>query len=265
MRIQFVSDLHLESRPEETFEIMIDPGLAPALALLGDIAPLNHPNLRPFLEWCSERWETIFYVPGKLELLGSSEGGDFRGVAAAVKNLEAICSTYQNIHVLYREAFYSDDGVLILGCPFWGCLATQPKAVRDLHREDLDWIKGMVREYGGAGRGPPFCILSHYGPVAWVQDERRLWTQADVPTIPEIELLLRKPIVAWIFGHHHGLVETHKLWNTPTGETREISLVCNGLGPELGYGISRRRAWAMSFRRDAVLAVNPGLYRETEI
>ena len=247
MRLQFVSDLHLESRPKETFEIMIETGVAPGLALLGDIAPLDHPNLRPFLEWCSENWDTVFYVPGMTELL-VEDNPDI-----TVERLRGICETYENIHVLYRDTFFTEDGVVILGCTFWGCLANQPKALRDLHRRDLDWVKAMTKKYAN-----PFCILSHYGPVAWVQDEGRLWHQSEVPTVPEIELLLRKPIVAWVFGHHHGIVEAHKLWNTSTGETREIVLLCNGLGAADSRG--HRIAFTLGFRRDAILRLDPAVY-----
>lgn len=261
MRLQFVSDLHLETRPKETFDILLDGDqVAPALALLGDIAPLDHPNLRPFLEWCSERWEIIFYVPGVTEILtgfdrAATEEPSPVAIEANVKRLREICETYQNIQVLYRDAFFSEDGVILLGCSFWGCLANQTKVMRDLHRTDLDWVKRVVRRYPN-----PFCILSHFGPVPWVQDEDVIYEPADVPSVPEIELLLRKPIVAWAFGHHHGLVQSFKLWNTPTGETREITLVCNGLGKADRWG--SRRAFAHGYRRDAVLRVDPRVYFE---
>lgn len=248
MRLQFASDLHLEARAKDTFETLLEDGVAPVLALLGDIAPLNHPNLPRFLEWCSERWETIFYVPGITELYA----GGAAGVDAAVVALRATCAPYTNIHVLDREAFFSEDGLLVLGCVFWGSMATQSKPIRDLHRRDLEWIKATTAAYSN-----PVLVLSHFGPVPWVQDESQLWEPADVPTIPEIELLLRKPIVAWAFGHYHGAVTTAKLWNTPTGQTREITLVGNGLGT---------KRWSREYRRDAVLRLDPGVfYRDSEV
>jgi hypothetical protein len=242
MRIQFASDLHLESRPQETFERFLEPSVAPVLALLGDIAPLDHPNLPKFLEWCSERWETVLYVPGATEI-----GQEISLLAEQIHRMRAVCSPYSNIHVLYREAFFSSDGFIVLGCILWGCLAEQPAAYREFHRADVRWIQQFLRSYT-----QPFLILSHFGPVPWVQDERRLYEPADVPSVPEMELLLRKPIVAWIFGHFHGLVETHKIWNTPTGEAREITLVCNGLGAE--------RFPQKLYRRDAVLRLDAAIF-----
>lgn len=260
MRLQFVSDLHLELRPKETYETLLEDEVAPALALLGDIATPDHPNLRAFLEWCSERWETVFYVPGVTELFPDyvvgSKPADPATVGAAVERLRAVCAPWPNIHVLHRDAFFTDDGLLVLGCTFWGCLAEQPREFRELHRADLDWVKEMTRRYTN-----PTVVLSHYGPVPWVQDEDRLWEPADVPTVPEIELLLRKPIVAWAFGHHHGLVQSYKLWNTPGGATREITLVCNGLG-RVGDRHGPRRRFNLDYRREAVLRVDPRVYYE---
>jgi hypothetical protein len=252
MRLQFASDFHFERNPKDTFEWLLDP-VAPALALLGDIAPADHPNLPKFLEWCSERWETVLYIPGATELFWDSAAERLIARPAllpeAIERLRRICKPFANIHVLHREAFFTDDGLVVLGCTLWGCLAEQPREFRDLHRADLNWIKAMVSQYPN-----PYLILSHYGPVPWVQDEDRLWEPADVPTVPEMELLLRKPIVAWAFGHYHGLVQSYKLWNTPGGQTREITLVCNGLGPD------RVRWWVRGFRRDAVLRVDPAIY-----
>lgn len=251
MRIQFVSDLHLELRPKETYETLLEDGIAPALALLGDIATPDHPNLKAFLEWCSERWETIFYVPGVVELFPEGPAkAQPESVPAAVARLRAVCAAYKNVHVLHRDAFFTDDGLVVLGCTFWGCLAEQPRAFRELHRADLDWVKEMGRRFTN-----PIMVLSHYGPVPWVQDEDTLYEPADVPTVPEIELLLRKPIVAWAFGHHHGLVQSYKLWNTPGGATREITLVCNGLGR-----VGGKRRFNLDYRRDAVLRVDPRIY-----
>ncbi len=103
MRIQFASDLHLETRPKETFEKLLVKGKAPILALLGDIAPLNHPNLRAFLEWCSERWEQIIYIPGVLELWTIDRPMSETVLNENVYKLKGICAPFLNISVLYES------------------------------------------------------------------------------------------------------------------------------------------------------------------
>jgi len=62
MRIQYASDLHLELWPKTTFDETLEP-TAPYLVFCGDIAQLNCPNLRAFLEYVSERWKYVFYIP----------------------------------------------------------------------------------------------------------------------------------------------------------------------------------------------------------
>ena len=114
MRIQIASDLHLESRPKQTFETLLEVGRTPYLALLGDIAPINHPNLKAFIEWCSQNWQMVLYVPGRLECQD-----DILKPEEAVRMLKILVAPYKNVNVMFRDSFYTDDGVIILGCPFW--------------------------------------------------------------------------------------------------------------------------------------------------
>lgn len=244
MRIQFVSDLHLETRPKETFERLIKPK-APCLALLGDIAPLGHPNLRPFLEWCSERWETILYVPGVLELIEERHTIDEQ-----LYRLKGLVAPYLNIHILYREAFVSSDGFLVLGCTFWSCMVSQSKSIQRLHQEDTQWILSKVKSYTN-----PCLVLSHYGPVGWVQQE--IPTDPKTASVfPQLELLLRRPIVAWMFGHLHDTIEYSKVWSNADGTPQSILLVSNGLG----YAPKNIKRLPEEFRDDAVLGLDSSVF-----
>ena len=72
MRIQYASDLHLELYTKTTFDETIEP-TAPYLVLCGDIAKLDNLNLRSFLEYISERWKLIFWIPGNEEIWNSSK------------------------------------------------------------------------------------------------------------------------------------------------------------------------------------------------
>jgi len=243
MRLQFVSDLHLNLRPKETFETMLVP-TAPILALLGDIAPVRDPNLRQFLEWCSQRWETVLYVPGNEELIHRDYSVD-----TAVKNLKVVCSRFPNVHVMDKDTFVSDDGIIVIGCTFWSCIAVVPKHHRDRHRDNLNWVIEQTKKYT-----KPIVVLSYYGPTLWVQNEEHIEQPESVMTIPEIDLLLKKPIVAWIFGHIHGYVEYVKTWNNASGEN-SVLLLSNGLGET----ISDERPY--EYRPDAVIALRPELYR----
>ena len=243
MRIQIVSDLHLEAREKTTFETFLEDKLTDTLALLGDICPMGHPNLRKFVEWCSERWKTVLYVPGKSECFSEP----FTTVENSVARLRTICAPYQNVHVLYRDAFYSEDGFLVLGCPFWSFSPKAEKFVRKLHREDLDWIKSMTKEYNNK-----CLVLTHFGPVEWVQHEYGPEDPGKAPIFTETELLLREPIVVWAFGHCHSYIEYSKTWSVAGGRPQAVLLVCNGMGPPRG---PLSRPPLEDFRRDAVLRI----------
>jgi hypothetical protein len=247
MRLQVVSDLHLETREKQTFETIILHKITDTLALLGDIAPLDNPNLPRFLEWCSERWATVLYVPGKLECSYMAT------VPESVTCLRDLVAKYGNIHVLYRDAFYSADGLLVLGCPFWSFSPTQPKALRIEHREDITWIRAMTKSYNN-----PCLVLTHFGPVEWVQKEDAVGDPATSPIFTETELLLREPIVAWAFGHCHKYLEYSKSWSTANGMPRSVLLICNGMGPP--RSLRNRGPAYEEYRMDAVMAIDPSLY-----
>jgi hypothetical protein len=254
MRIQFASDLHLETRPKDTFEKLLVKGKAPILALLGDIAPLNHPNLRAFLEWCSERWEQIIYIPGVLELWDADRPMSETVLAENVYKLKGLCAPFLNMSVLYRESFYSSDGFVVLGCTFWSCIVTESKLLRKLHQADCDWISAEVKKYTN-----PFVVLSHYGPVGWVQHENGMETPETAPTFPQLELILRAPIVAWMFGHIHDTIEYTKVWSYSDGKPHSILLVSNGLGPAPPWAT---RGLKEEYRRDGVLRLDASQYNK---
>jgi hypothetical protein len=233
MRIQFTSDLHLEERPKTTFETFLEHGRCPVLALLGDICPSTHPNFKPFLEWCSERWETILYVPGNVELFESNPAWS---IAESLSHLIGVTSAYKNIHVLYRDKFMSSDGLLVLGCAFWSCIPDAPKSHRKRHLEDVEWVRAATKE-----TTLPVLVLTHYGPTRWVQNELVLENPAKSPVNHEIEVLLRSPVLVWIFGHLHGYIEYTKTWNSADGAGSDVLLVSNGYGSH--------------HRRDAILGI----------
>lgn len=261
MRIQFLSDVHLESWPGQTFDEILDP-IAPILALLGDIAPLSDPTLPHFLEWCSERFETILWVPGNLEIWESG------GYESSLQRLKMFASTYANIHILDKDGMYSEDGVILLGCPLWyrphedvmlhygGKVWIKPEPVPchagmllNFHIDHTRWLANRLKDIQS-----PVVVLSYYAPLlAFVEEE---WVQDPENSLhaPELEALLRPPVVAWIFGHCHRKIEYTYSWSATTGQETNVLLTNNPRGfPKEMTG----------FRRDAVLRIDPSLYTKS--
>ena len=251
MRLQYVSDLHLDMRPKTAYEELIKPAVAPVLVLLGDICPLDCSHLRPFFEWCSERWATVVWIPGNLEVWGSG----FINPADAVSTMKVKVSSFKNVHVLYCEAMGSDDGLIILGCPLW----RRPSDEVMLHFSGKIWAKSdptpvdkgvFLNEYNHCRRwlqnyladsAQPVVVFSHYAPLPWMTEEE--WV-AKKSNAPEMEVLLRRPLVAWLFGHCHVPVTENYTWTDTTGHPNTVLLTSN----------------PGAFKKDAVVRIDPALY-----
>lgn len=264
MRIQIASDLHLEHRPTETFETLLEPS-APILALLGDIAPLSHPNLKPFLEWCSERWETILWLPGHTELFFETGNSDpLMSLNSSLRRMKLITRPFSNLHLLHRDAMTSSDGIFVLGLTFWkfprdGTELWSPalgryvkaeasplpdEAAKQMFHEELDWVRGMLKT-----QKHPVVVLSHIAPVTFMQEEWLGDPETSVRFI-DIELVLREPLVAWLCGHVHDTAEFSKMWNDAGGKSGSVLVAANGLG------LPKQNP---EYRRDYVVRVDPNL------
>jgi hypothetical protein len=261
MRLQYASDLHLERWPKTTFEEVLKPGVAPVLVLLGDVCPLNHEHARPFFEWCSEHWKTVVWIPGDLEIWYSG----LPDVAAAVMAMKKLVAPFSNVHVLYCEAMGSEDGVVLLGCPLW----RRPRDEVMLHVAGKIWAKSdpcptdkglFLYEYSRCRRWladylassqHPVVILGCYAPLPWLTEEEWIQERTSSTNSPEMEILLRRPLVAWLYGHCHvSNIETYS-WTAATGEVNSVLLVCNPRGEP------KRKS---GYLTDAVVRIDPNLY-----
>ncbi|NBV77842.1 hypothetical protein EBR66_06780 [bacterium] len=270
MRLQIASDLHLETRPKTTFKEILEPAVAPVLALLGDVAPLAHTGLRAFLEWCSEHWETVLWIPGKAELLGPGSGNEKRPIPdleTPVAKMRYLVEPFWNITVLDHEGMVSDDGLYIFGLPFWKFprdeghvwhpqffryVEAEPSPMnaeflRSVYNKDLAWIRSKVK-----AQHEPVMILSHYGPTTWLQEESFVGDPDKSVTFPDIEDLIKSPMVAWVCGHVHQSVQYTKEWHDATGSKGSVLLVANPKG--LPYQ-------NLDFQKDAVVRIDPRLFR----
>lgn len=260
MRIQIASDLHLEARPKATYRELLEPGAAPILALLGDVAPLSHPNLRPFLEWCSENWDTVLWIPGWLEILSEPT------LDAAVLRMRALAEPFWNLTILNHEGMVSSDGVYVFGLPFWKFprddahiwhpefyryVEAEPSplpedTMRELYARDIRWLRNHVK-----AQKEPIVILSYCGPTTWIQEQGFVGDPDRSLVLPEIEELLRPPVVAWLCGHCHQSVQYQKEWSDATGAKGTVLIATNPKGMVLEN---------VYYRKDGVIRIDPSLF-----
>lgn len=237
MRIQFASDLHLNSWAGATpydipFEKILEP-VAKALVLCGDIGHPDSIVLRTFLKWCSKRWETIFWIPGHHEMTDVWHLKS-RTYEENLKHMKLVASDFPNIHVGVRETYITEDGFLFLLCPLWARLSAMSEEMardpvyREItkhYEEDLLWLQDQIRR---AER--PVVIATHYPPTYTLFSAQLVNNPQSVHYALETEILLRPPVYAWICGYLHKSVTIEKPWADPTGTSGRTLIVCNARG-----------------------------------
>ena len=260
MRLQYISDLHLDQRPKTTYDEILKPTVAPVLVLLGDVCSLKSSHLRPFFEWCSERWTTVIWIPGNLEVWGSG----LSDPAEAARLMKILVSSYINVQVLYCEAMGSDDGIVLLGCPLW----RRPRDEIMLHMSGQIWVKSdpcptdqglFLNEYNRCRRwltkylvncDKPVVLLGHYAPLPWLTEEEWIQERSSSMNEPEMEVLLKRPLVAWLFGHCHIPTTQQYTWTDATGTHNTVLLTSN--------------PYFQGYKKDAVVRIDPSLYEFSE-
>jgi hypothetical protein len=115
-----------------------------------------------------------------------------------------------------------------------------------LYNADLDWLRDKVRYLN-----EPVLILSHYGPTTWLQEEAFVGDPDRSIMYPDMELILKTPIVGWLCGHMHQPVETTKEWSDSTGSKGSLFLATNPKGKPFEN---------LEYRRDGVVRVDPSLF-----
>jgi hypothetical protein len=150
-KFQYLSDIHLETRHNASpalFKRILKPA-APYLALCGDIGYPDCPLYEPFLKYCSENFEHVFYVAGNHEFYNNNKAIKYLEIKDHIPNEEdarrlsmqfprdtppsrtqkirEICLQYKNIHFLDKEIYHiPDTSITIVGCTLWSKLDMDP-------------------------------------------------------------------------------------------------------------------------------------------
>lgn len=154
IKIQYVSDIHLETHHNTSkaiFEKILKPS-APYLALCGDIGYPGAQLYEPFLKYCSENFEQVFYIAGNHEYYNDSRAikylktkqfiersvseEELRRISLKVPRetpdsrntkIREMCSQFSNIHFLDKETFnIPGTNIIVVGCTLWSKLNMNP-------------------------------------------------------------------------------------------------------------------------------------------
>ena len=241
MRIQYASDLHLELYKKITFDETIEP-VADYLVLCGDISKLDDMNLRAFLEYISEHWKLIFWIPGNSEIWKT-----YMDEKKALMKLKELCSSYRNIKILYMDTYLledNDEKLLIVGLPLWhkprdGAMLHYERNIyikpipppidsetfKNLHKINVSFLEKVIKN-----SNYPLLICSYYAPFTWLYEEDWIQEPSSAVIDRELEKLIIYPIVSWITGHNHLPIEYSRRYYDTIGYQGSVLFVSNPRG-----------------------------------
>jgi UDP-2,3-diacylglucosamine pyrophosphatase LpxH len=237
MRIQPVSDLHLEFDPDHGKRFALElPVLGDVLVLAGDILPIRRePHVLEMLGWFCDRFPRVVYVPGNHEFYKTSPPAGSALLASCARefpNLELLDCGVAEI-----------DGTRFVGATLWfpptpdeegyrrfladfALIDSFVPWVHEAHARNVAFLEQNVR----AGD----VVITHFVPhprsIAPQYEGNplnRFFVAEDVAPLVEV-----RGARLWIHGH------THISFDYRVGETR---VVCNARGYPAEVGTSMNR------------------------
>lgn len=260
MRIQIVSDLHLEFsdiniKNENNADVLVLAGdIMTASKVLKPLSELGV-RFRDFLKRVSFQFPHVIYIAGNHEFYDS--GRWFEGIDW----LRAACGVHDNVYFLERDTKIIDDVVFVGGTLWTDMNKFDPltmHAVRDMmndyrairndkagfrnlkpadtverHRATRDYIKLIVSE----NKDKKIVVVGHHAPsyqsVHEMYRSDHLMNGAYYSSLEDI-MLDNEHIKLWIHGH------MHNTFDYTIGETR---VVCNPRGYCQPNGWSEDSGW----------------------
>ncbi|KAJ6590560.1 Ser/Thr protein phosphatase superfamily protein [Mycena vulgaris] len=238
IRIQFMSDLHLENRrfsglrdgdgADYTFEFPVN---ADILALLGDIGHTSNERLYAWLSVQLTRFNLVLFVAGNHEPYGSTLQGSIADLEHFAAESEIAAANSPPEQRLGRFVFLNRDGVdisptvTILGCTLWSRLdpvyidfmrialsdfdkiaGFDPDAYEAHHQDDLAWLEAAVADVAEREPRRQVVVLTHHAPtVADTSDPAHAGGTSNSAFATEVlaRVCARGAVAVWASGHTH--------------------------------------------------------------
>jgi hypothetical protein len=201
--IQYVSDIH-----GDVNEIVpkIQP-IAKYLAVCGDLGVPTHPKFEEFFNMYSGQFEKIFFVAGNHDY-------DCSPLYVEKKKMQynpminKIIDKFPNVIFLDRSCYHLHDNIIIAGATLWSRpLTMKYKEHTEEHEKDVKWINEICNSYADK----KIVMLTHYVPSFQLIEERykERGVYATSWFATDLEHMIKKPIVAWVCGHSHSIIEAN--------------------------------------------------------
>jgi len=231
MKIQYISDIHLETRNnKKDFESYLIPN-APYLALCGDIGYPHSQTFKDFIDYCSKNWLQVFYVTGNHDYYNKIYTRWKYSPPYSMKQIEEyieeLFKSYTNVYYLQKKRFdIPNTQYSILGCTLWTniqkdkyvdvihslndinyiCVGDNsrlsPNTINELHKEHSKWLLLELEYLESIGRKA--IVLTHHLPTKiliseeYSNDSRNYLFYTEMP-----EYIYHPALQTWICGHSH--------------------------------------------------------------
>lgn len=223
LKLQIVSDLHLDFLPDLSGLLDLIKPSAPYLAVLGDTCEIEHRYYLQFLELIAPHWKRIIIINGNHEFYGN--------LTQTKSDLEELqrdmVSKYDNIVILENDHI-DIDGVRIVGTTLWSHIPKQAeesvtnnindyfriatsqlkpmtvKEVNEWHDLACTYLETILDETTG-----PVIVLTHHAPYRqgtshpMFEMANANLTNHSYSTNLERLFKDRENVLVWAFGHTH--------------------------------------------------------------
>lgn len=209
VRLQYVSDLHLEARRRWPYV----PACASALLLAGDIGSTKKESLGEFLRDVSRRFETVVYTPGNHEFFGAL-------MQDSESALQHLVAQFPNVHYLQNDAVTLDFGgrpVRVVGSTLWAPCPREVRNLRDfrkiflghparrfqpedmlaLYRKNLDYLTTTLHDFD-----TETVVLTHHAPLLEANGPF-VDHPASLSYASDLRHLMLDHVRGWVYGHTH--------------------------------------------------------------
>lgn len=230
MRIQIISDLHLEF--DNNFNISKN---ADYIALCGDIGYPGDNSFKKIIKMCSKKFKKVFLISGNHEYYNSD-------ILSTHKKIEKVTSSYDNVFFLNNTIYNISNDCIILGTTLWSYIEDDYKylietSINDyklikkdnrkltvddtnkLFLENKKWIEDVLKE----NKHKKIIVLTHHAPSYKAIPDKYKGHFINQGFVNDLDYLLKdnSNIKYWFFGH------THTSFNFKINQTL---CVCNPRG-----------------------------------
>jgi hypothetical protein len=200
--IQYVSNLNLDAGNRGIPSIYAHSDY---LAICGGLGKPTHPNFRKFFRSVSDKYKGVFFVPGNREY-DCGHLYQTRKFEQYDPMIREICSQFNNVYYLNRNAHHLEGQITVLGATLWSDIREDPQTQichderhqesYDQHRKDVGWLKNAIKTYHSRN----LVVLSHHLPsFRFCRDPSH--RQSYIAT--NLEPMMRPPVQAWISGRYY--------------------------------------------------------------